>query len=118
MTEPAPPTRSFVLGMAGDSGELDASALYDAADALGFTSTRIRLTLRRFVDASSITVEGCGRAAVVLPDVALSPGFAGPDARRVHRTLLGALREHDLVTRANVSSAHEAAIERALGRTD
>ena len=65
VNEPAPPTRSFVLGMAGDSGELDASALYDAADALGFTSTRIRLTLRRLVDAGSITVEGRGRAAVV-----------------------------------------------------
>ena len=59
------PTRAFVLGIADGDGRIDAAALYGAAEAVGFTDTRIRLTLRRLVEAGSVTVTGRGRAATI-----------------------------------------------------
>ena len=58
------PSRAFVLGLADADGLLDAGALYDAADAVGLTSTTVRLTLRRLVEAELLVVEGRGRGGV------------------------------------------------------
>lgn len=57
------PTRAFVLGLADRAGRIDAAALYDAAGAVGFTDTKLRLTLRRLAEAGLIESEGRGRAA-------------------------------------------------------
>lgn len=57
------PTRAFVLGLADHAGRIDAAALYDAAGAVGFTDTKLRLTLRRLAEAGLIGSEGRGRAA-------------------------------------------------------
>lgn len=57
------PTRAFVLGLADRAGLIDAGALYDAAGAVGFTDTKLRLTLRRLAEAGLIESEGRGRAA-------------------------------------------------------
>ncbi|MEO1058968.1 MAG: transcriptional regulator, partial [Actinomycetota bacterium] len=59
------PTRAFVLGLADDDGLLDAGALYDAADAAGFTATTMRLALMRLRDAGALTVDGRGRNASI-----------------------------------------------------
>ncbi|MEM8706265.1 MAG: PaaX family transcriptional regulator C-terminal domain-containing protein [Actinomycetota bacterium] len=63
MSELAMPTRAFVLGLADRSGVIDAAALYDAASAVGFTDTKLRLALRRLGEAGLIESEGRGRAA-------------------------------------------------------
>lgn len=63
--ELALPTRAFVLGLADDAGALDAAAVYDAADAVGFTTTRTRLALRRLVEDGCLSIEGRGRAATL-----------------------------------------------------
>ena len=64
LSELSIPSRAFVLGLADAEGFLDAGALYGAAGAVGLTSTTVRLTLRRLVDADLLTLEGRGRAAV------------------------------------------------------
>ncbi|MEM9465228.1 MAG: PaaX family transcriptional regulator C-terminal domain-containing protein [Actinomycetota bacterium] len=88
-TELATPTRAFVLGIADDAGAIDAAALYEAADAVGFSSTRVRLTLRRLVESGSVTVDGRGRSAAIR----LTP--AGLDERRTDLTWVAAAHRLD-----------------------
>ena len=87
--ELATPTRSFVLGVANEAGDIDAAALYDAADAVGFSPTRIRLTLRRLVESGLVTVDGRGRGATI----ALTA--AGLDERRADLTWVAAAHRLD-----------------------
>ncbi|MGI9623452.1 MAG: PaaX family transcriptional regulator C-terminal domain-containing protein [Acidimicrobiales bacterium] len=64
-TELATPTRTVTLSLTDRSGYLDASALYDASDAAGFTATKLRLALRRLVESGLLQVEGRGRRAQI-----------------------------------------------------
>ena len=58
-------TRSFVFGMADTSGLIDAGRLYDVAEAVGYTSTQVRLAMRRMVAAGLIEIAGRGRHATI-----------------------------------------------------
>ncbi|MEM7140425.1 MAG: PaaX family transcriptional regulator C-terminal domain-containing protein [Actinomycetota bacterium] len=64
-SELATPTRAFVLGLADENGRLEAEPLYLAATGAGFSETKIRLTLRRLVDAGVLQQDGRGRKAVL-----------------------------------------------------
>ncbi len=57
------PTRIFIHGLADDDGRLDTEFLYAAAEAAGFTRTKLRLALRRMADDGLLTSEGRGRKA-------------------------------------------------------
>ncbi len=66
MIEPPPtPSRALVLGLADADGHLDAGALYAVAEAAGFTTTTIRLALRRLVEGGLAESEGRGRKATL-----------------------------------------------------
>ncbi|MEM7339951.1 MAG: PaaX family transcriptional regulator C-terminal domain-containing protein [Actinomycetota bacterium] len=58
------PTRTFIYGLADDNGHVDTEFLYAAADVAGFSSTKLRLALKRMVDAGLASSNGRGRKAV------------------------------------------------------
>ena len=62
---PSTPSRALILGLADAQGRLDAEPLYAVAEAAGFTTTTIRLALRRLVDAGLAESEGRGRKATL-----------------------------------------------------
>lgn len=61
--------RRFVFGLADGDGEIDAETLYMAAEAVGFTTTKLRLGLRRLADGGLLSIDGRGRRA----HITLSP---------------------------------------------
>lgn len=62
---PRTPSRAFILGLADTGGGLDAEPLYAAAEAAGFTTTTIRLAVRRLLEAGLVESEGRGRKATL-----------------------------------------------------
>ena len=64
-TELATPTRSFIYGMADAHGHLDTDFLYVAAEAVGFTTTKLRLGLKRMTEEGLLTSVGRGRKASI-----------------------------------------------------
>ncbi|MGI9644424.1 MAG: PaaX family transcriptional regulator C-terminal domain-containing protein [Ilumatobacteraceae bacterium] len=87
--ELATPTRTFIFGLADDAGRLAAGPLYDAAEAAGFTDTKLRLALRRMSEAGLVIVEGRGRKAAIH----LTP--AGLAARSPDLVWIGAAHRSD-----------------------
>ena len=73
--ELATPTRAFIYGLADADGRLDTEFLYAAAEAVGFTNTKLRLALKRMTEEGLLTSEGRGRKA----NIRLTP--AGLDDR-------------------------------------
>lgn len=66
MAEPLiTPSRALILGLADAEGRLDAGPLYAVAEAVGFTTTTIRLALRRLVESGLAESDGRGRKATV-----------------------------------------------------
>lgn len=61
------PTRVLVLGMQRPDGTIDASELYDVADAAGMSMTQVRLCLRRLTKEGRLVQKGRGRSAVFSP---------------------------------------------------
>ncbi|MGI9613070.1 MAG: PaaX family transcriptional regulator C-terminal domain-containing protein [Acidimicrobiales bacterium] len=57
------PSRAFILGLADTDGHLDAGPLYAVAEAAGFTTTTIRLALKRLIEAGFVDRRGRGRKA-------------------------------------------------------
>lgn len=58
------PTRTLVLGMIREDGDLPAREVYDVADRLGMSGQQVRLCLRRLVAEGLLSVDGRGRSAV------------------------------------------------------
>lgn len=58
------PTRSFIYGLADDDGLVDTEFLYAAAEAAGFSPTKLRLALKRMAEDGLLTSQGRGRKAV------------------------------------------------------
>lgn len=80
-TEPIPnelttPTRSFIYGLADEAGHIHAGSLFAAAEAAGFSTTKLRLAIKRMSDTGLLTSSGRGRKA----DIQLTN--AGLDQRR------------------------------------
>ncbi|MEM9610029.1 MAG: PaaX family transcriptional regulator C-terminal domain-containing protein [Actinomycetota bacterium] len=55
--------RTFIYGLADDEGRLDTEFLYAAAAAAGFTTTKLRLAIRRMAEARLLRSTGRGRSA-------------------------------------------------------
>lgn len=81
------PTRVLVFGMIRPDGTIDASALYEVADACGQTSEQMRSCLRRLISEGLLDRDGSGRTATFRTT-------AAGDALR-----LGSLRRHELAYR-------------------
>ncbi len=61
----APSARSFVYGLADGAGHVDTEVLYATAEVIGFSSTKLRLALKRMVEAGLISSNGRGRKAEI-----------------------------------------------------
>ncbi len=59
------PSRALILGLADADGRLDAGPLYAVAEAAGFTTTTIRLALKRLIEAGFVERLGRGRKATL-----------------------------------------------------
>ncbi len=70
------PTRSFIYGLADEAGYIHAGSLFTAAEAAGFSTTKLRLAIKRMSDTGLLTSSGRGRKA----DIQLTG--AGLDQRR------------------------------------
>lgn len=81
--------RGFVFGLADASGTIDADSLYLAAEAAGFTTTKVRLGLRRLVDAGLLDIDGRGR------DASIHLTAAGLDERAPDMAWIGAAYRND-----------------------
>ncbi|MGI9596270.1 MAG: PaaX family transcriptional regulator C-terminal domain-containing protein [Acidimicrobiales bacterium] len=63
LPELSTPTRAFISGLADEAGHLEAEPLFIAADAAGFSTTKLRLAIKRMIDGGLLTSTGRGRKA-------------------------------------------------------